>query len=95
MKLLTSIAMLFFCSYNALLGQDTTPPVITMQPTGQSYTCETDNIVELLTTWFNNNGGTQATDDSGTVMINAPLMSLSSRFTCELDHSWIPSMIRL
>ncbi|HRX28228.1 MAG TPA: gliding motility-associated C-terminal domain-containing protein [Saprospiraceae bacterium] len=73
MKLLTSIAMLFFCSYNALLGQDTTPPVITMQPTGQSYTCETDNIVELLTTWFNNNGGTQATDDSGTVMINAPL----------------------
>lgn len=54
------------CSKVVSFGQDTTPPVITVQAKSQSVTCDVGgNIIDFLTAWHNNRGGAMATDNSG------------------------------
>ncbi len=66
--LIVSICVLLFFRIGA---QDMEPPVITVQPQDESLTCETDDLILLLSDWYNNAGGMMATDNSGMVSFSS------------------------
>ncbi len=58
----------FFSFYLEIV--DTIIPVITVQPTDESYTCETDEntLISNLHDWYNNHGGMVAEDNCGEII---------------------------
>lgn len=59
-----SLCMLF---YAPVIGQDNTPPQITVPAQNISVSCNSTNIIGNLTNWYNNNASAMATDNSGSV----------------------------
>ena len=56
-----------------LKSQDTTPPVFTKAPLNDSVNCLTVNAIVRLQSWYNNNAGATAVDNSGNVNIRATI----------------------
>lgn len=72
----TRIAFVFllFWKTSFCLGQDTLPPVITIPARDTTFECGvTTDIIDKLTSWYNNHGGAQFTDNSGNYSVNANL----------------------
>ncbi len=71
-----------------LFGQDTIAPIITVPAKDTSFTCGTTNdLISKLTLWYNNAGGAQATDNSGSVTFqgNVSLAQAVAIFNNSLD----------
>ena len=67
------MVMVFWSFCNSYLySQDTTPPVIVSPAKDTSFVCGTStNLIEKLTEWYTAAASTAATDNSGTVTIQA------------------------
>jgi hypothetical protein len=76
-KISVCIIVIVLTLVNCILAQDTTAPMITSPARDTSFNCNpTINVIQKLTTWYQNAGGALATDNSG-------LVSFQGNFTLD------------
>jgi gliding motility-associated-like protein len=73
-RLIVASLLFVLLQITALSAQDTQSPIITSPARDTSFVCGvTSDLVGKLTAWYNNHAGATATDNSGTVTLEANL----------------------